>query len=497
MTHLLIVSHDVVDENMAGPAIRCWEFARVLSREVQVTLATPHPSSLSPEAFELVQYDAVRLEALASESDLIILSGYTLWGFPFLRTLDIPLVIDIYDPFLLESLPLLSGRPHVERDLRHGQVLDALSDLLIWGDFFLCASERQRNYWLGWLNALDRINPLTYDDDASLRRLIDVVPFGLPDAPPQHTQDVVRGVHPGIAAGDHLLVWGGGIYNWLDPLTLNRAMERVSARRGDVKLLFLGIRHPNPTVGGGEMAEKAVALSQELGLYERSVFFNDWTSYDQRQNYLLEADVGVSLHLAHLETHFSFRTRLLDCFWAALPSIVTRGDVLSTWVEKHQLGWVVDYEDVGGVVAAILESIPTSRSEFEDRFAAIVRRLKWETVMEPLVAFCQDPRLAPDRQRSRSGLWSLPTLKLASQIDALRRDINTRDERIAHLEHTLRECEARYSRLEQDESGKNAELAEKDAEIERMRGIIDNIRNGRVMRLLDGISHIIRGSRSE
>ncbi|MDQ7029881.1 MAG: hypothetical protein Q9O62_08955 [Ardenticatenia bacterium] len=52
------------------------------------------------------------------------------------------------------------------------------------GDFFICASERQRDWWLGLLEASGRINPYTFGEDPSLRRLIDVVPFGLPEGPP-------------------------------------------------------------------------------------------------------------------------------------------------------------------------------------------------------------------------------------------------------------------------------------------------------------------------
>ena len=63
------------------------------------------------------------------------------------------------------------------------------------GDFFICASEAQRDFWIGALHSRGRINPLTYADDPTLRRLIDVVPFGLPDAietagarPPAHAR---------------------------------------------------------------------------------------------------------------------------------------------------------------------------------------------------------------------------------------------------------------------------------------------------------------------
>ncbi len=558
MYKVLIITHDVVESNMAGPAIRCWEFARVLSREVEVTLTTPHPTTLSPNDFLLVQHDAVKLKKLAAESDIIILSGFALWQFPFLKTLDIPLVIDIYDPFLLESLPLLSVQPASERARRHIEVLDALTDLLLWGDFFLCSSERQRDYWLGWLNAVDRINPKTYDDDKTLRHLIDIVAFGLPDAPPQHNRQVLKGVRPGIAKTDHVIVWGGGVYNWFDPLTLIRAMERVVAQRDDVKLIFLGIRHPNPDVDGDEMAERAVTLSKELNLYDKHIFFNDWTPYDERQNYLLEADLGISLHFAHLETHFSFRTRLLDYIWASLPTIVTRGDVLSDLIEQNKLGWTVGYEDVDGVSEAILQSLDVSRTEFADRFAAVAQKLTWEKVMQPLIEFCRQPRRAPDRQRTRNDLQKLPALKLISQINAMRRDINTRDERITFLDNVIREREAKIANTEQMALAKdvdinnlrngvdslkqrvanlegqirerdeelvrlrqlkdteiehlqqrqsteiehiqqmwNAEIERvraRDAEIARLQQLIREIRQGKVMRLLDGINHILKGA---
>jgi glycosyltransferase involved in cell wall biosynthesis len=477
---ILIITHDTVGGRMAGPAIRSWEFARVLSREADVTLATSHPTSLSPESFALIQYDSSQLQILASKCDGIILSGYTLWQFPSLTDLEVPLVVDIYDPFLLETLPLLATYPEGQRTRRHSEILDALTDLMIWGDFFICASERQRDYWLGWLNALDRINPQTYDDDPTLRRLIDVVPFGLPDTPPEHTHAVLKGVRPGIAPSDHVLLWAGGIYNWFDPLTLIKAMEHVSTQRDDVKLVFLGIRHPNSEVGGDEMAQRAVALSQELGLYETFVFFNDWTPYDERQNYLLEADVGISLHFAHLETHFSFRTRLLDHIWASLPTIVTRGDVLSDLIERNELGWTVGYERVDEVAATILRSTDTSRTAFRERFADVTPHFRWSTALQPLVDFCREPHAAPDRERSRNELQSLPSLKLISRINSLERDVRARND-------LLKDREARIAQLE-------LEVRNWSQEAKHLQKTIEQIEQGRVMRLLNGVNRILKGA---
>ncbi len=61
------------------------------------------------------------------------------------------------------------------------------------GDFFLCASDRQRLFYLGQLATLGRINPANYEQDPHLERLLAVVPFGLDATPPVHDRQVIKG----------------------------------------------------------------------------------------------------------------------------------------------------------------------------------------------------------------------------------------------------------------------------------------------------------------
>jgi glycosyltransferase involved in cell wall biosynthesis len=253
--------------------------------------------------------------------------------------------------------------------------------------------------WLGWLEAMGRVNPFTYDQDRSLRALIDVVPTGIPAEPPRHTHPLVRGVIPGISEEDLLLVWGGGVWNWLDPLTLIEAVARVVETHPQVRLYFPAPRHPyREYVPDMAMRQAAVELSRQLGLEGKNVFWGEWVPYRERQNYLLEADVGCSLHFETAESYFAFRTRVLDYIWAGLPMIVTRGDATSELVEEHGLGFVVDYEDVDGVVDAILCLMQIPREHFGERFEGVQKMFTWERNAEPLVRFCRDPRRAPDKE---------------------------------------------------------------------------------------------------
>jgi len=122
-------------------------------------------------------------------------------------------------------------------------------------------------------------------------------------------------------------------------------------------------------------------------------------AYEDRQNYLLEADVGVSLHFEHLETAYSFRTRMLDYLWAGLPVVATAGDGFADIITAEGIGTVVRGGDVDAVARALTDLLGNERARdaCRERAAAVAQRFRWSVLLEPLVAFCADPRRAPDR----------------------------------------------------------------------------------------------------
>ncbi|CAA9310617.1 MAG: glycosyltransferase domain containing protein [uncultured Frankineae bacterium] len=399
-TRIVIATADPLKPQMAGPAIRAWQIATALSVEHDVRLVTASECSSTSSAFEVgrlrSEADARALEAWC---DVLLFQGNVLEDHPFLHTSEKVVVVDLYAPFHLESLEQTREHAPQDRRLRLENAVAEANRQCLRGDFLVCASEKQRDFWLGHLAALGRLSPSTYDADATLRSLVDVVPFGIPPEPPQAAAPVLKGVVDGIAPTDKVVLWGGGIYNWFDPLTLIRAVDLLRRRRDDVRLFFLGMQHPHPDVPEMRMSLAARTLSAELGLTGTHVLFNeDWVPYDERGAYLLEADVGVSTHLDHVETAFSFRTRMLDYLWAGLPMVCTRGDVFASLVEAHGLGITVDPGDVVGLADA-LERLLTDDA-FADSCREQVRALApgyhWDRVLAPLVAFCRDPRRAPD-----------------------------------------------------------------------------------------------------
>src|SRR5207247_5686827 len=123
--------------------------------------------------------DPEALRHLAEDADVVLLQGWVLARNPLLRTAGARLVVDLYDPFPLEHLAMGEVEDQPRWLASWDEVLGTLLDQVRLGDFFLCASERQRDFWLGMLLALNRLNAGTYGDDPSLRALIDVVPFGV------------------------------------------------------------------------------------------------------------------------------------------------------------------------------------------------------------------------------------------------------------------------------------------------------------------------------
>jgi GT2 family glycosyltransferase/glycosyltransferase involved in cell wall biosynthesis len=397
---ILIITADTVSQRMAGPAIRAWHMAEVLTGEHDVRLISLNQHCSPPPAdFDVRHVPARQIGPELDWAQLVVLQGHVLEQIPSLKTSNHIVVVDIYDPMHLEQL-------EQTRDLgddQRAQVVDAvtavLSTQLRRGDFFLCASERQRHFWLGHLAAIGRLSPTVYDADPTTRSLLAVAPFGLSGKPPQRTgpglRDALR-----LGSREKVVLWAGGVYSWFDPLTLLHAVHALRAEHDDLRLVFLGMRHPNPDVPEMGMAGQTRRLAETLGLTGKQVFFNEtWVPYADRQNWLLDADAGVTTHFEHVETTFAFRTRVLDYLWAGLPIVTTDGDAFAELVAAERLGVVVPAEDPAALAAALQRVLYDDdfAAGCRERIAVVAQRYTWEAALAPLVEFCRHPRPAPDR----------------------------------------------------------------------------------------------------
>ncbi len=402
---------------MAGPGIRYARLAQALAAHVETVLAAPEGSETLPGApFEQHTFQRGRWDTLApalARAGVVVAPPDIAGEFPQLPESGACVAIDGYNPLMAEWL---STRTDVDGwRVRRAQ----LQAQFVAGDFYLCASERQRDWWLGLLEAHGRINPVTIADDRSLRKLIDVVPYGLtPSAAERPRTPMIKGVWPGVSTDDRLLVWGGGLWLWLDPLTAIHAAAKVAAREPRLRLAFPGTRHPNPDLAAlPTHLDAARALSARLGILNTHVLFGDWMPYDRWPDVLAETDVALSLHHDTFETRLAFRSRMLEYFGARVPVVATRGDATAELIERYALGETVPESDPDAVAAAIERLLHTPRAAFEPGWQDIQRAYSWDQAAQPLIRYCLAPWRAADRALARAEDATTPP-----SLDALREE---------------------------------------------------------------------------
>jgi hypothetical protein len=442
---VLVVSAERIGERMAGPAIRAYELARALAGACEVTVAAPAPSVLADPRLGLVEAGMADVEALvraARAHDVVIAQELPPVALERLAGSPTRLVADLYNAVVVELLEGAAERPVAEQRRIGRRIAARTLALCAAADLVICANERQRDLWIGGMTMCGLVDAETYRRDPTLRSLVAVVPFGLPGEPPPRATGALRAAFPAIGADARVLVWGGGVWSWLDAITPMRAVERLDADGHAVHLVLLGTGRPElEATGQAAAGARFVEAARRAGLLGRLVHVNEgWVPYAERGAWLAEADIGVSAHRDHLESRYAHRTRLLDYLWAGLPVVATRGDALAELVERERLGATVAPQDPAAFAAACARLLGRDGAEARERIAAFAPSLRWDAVAAPLVAWCagaQPRRVVRRRVVRRAALaqyrWALLETLSADGPAAAARRIGRRLRRAVRL----------------------------------------------------------------
>jgi glycosyltransferase involved in cell wall biosynthesis len=413
---ILLVYNDRVGPQMGGVGIRATELAKVLAAHGEVTLAVAELSG-ELDGVPVVEFNPHDPRALAphlERADVVVARPQWPLAMRLMRRSGARLIFDIYDPDTFPTLDYYAERSPRRQRLMTAFSVDRLTEALRIGHHFICASERQVDFYLGAMLAEGLISPAAYERDSGFRSVIDVVPFGLPPDPPERSGGPgIRDVFPGIAPEDEVILWNGGLWDWFDAPTAIRGVAALAESRPQAKLVFMG-----GSSGRLHRAEHAArTLASELGVIDRTVFFNEgWVPYDRRADWLLDASCALSTHRRHIETRLAFRTRLLDCFWAGLPVVCTAGDELGERIERDGLGITVPEEDPDAVASGLERVLERGKDPHSEGLRLAAQHYTWPAVAEPLVGFVTSPsqpaRLGSERQSRgisamRSGVYSV------------------------------------------------------------------------------------------
>lgn len=389
VTRVAFLSSEPIQSRMAGIGIRYLELARRLpAYGVDVVLVSPADPRETREmgglgGVDIRTFERGRLTSVLGDCDAAVAQGQ-LANDLVLEMPSLPVAIDLYDPWLVEHF---AYRETLGLDpYRNDHATWALQ--MSRGDFFLCSSEEQRNFYLGFLTALGRVNPERIDGDPDLATLIAPVPFGVPDELPPH-----RPVLPPRSPGERRLLFGG-LYDWYDPWTLLDALALLD-RSGWTLLL---IRNPNPEGTPQRLFGEVEARCRSLGWWGSRVQALDWVPSERRYDLLRDVDLLVAPHRPSLETRLSLRTRFLDALAAACPVVTSEGGAMSRMLAERRAGWVVPPGAAPALARALAEALdaPTSRQAGARELLVAFR---WDRVLEPLVRFCREPWIDGTKER--------------------------------------------------------------------------------------------------
>jgi glycosyltransferase involved in cell wall biosynthesis len=357
----------------AGVGIRFLEIARVLRDDGHaVTILSPDAGKVEGCGAEYINPQS--LQSVSEASDVAVVQGHAANAF-FMQAATIPTVIDLYDPYVIENLHYYAQRGAEVFQHDHLTLMASLTR----GDYFLCASEAQRLFYVGLLLACGRVNPMLFDEDPRLESLIGIAPFGVAGAR----------ARPSAAAHDSAILFGG-IYDWYDPLAAIDAVALVRASVPDATLTFT--THPNPELTPqGKLADAMRYAKEKSYAFVR---FEAWAPYAQRAEFFERFALALLTFPRSLETDLSMRTRVYDYLWCGLPIVTSSAPGTDDLLLRYGAGSVLR-DDAPAAFAAEIVSILRD----DDRYArmrggtaAFVAEHQWSRTLEPLRAFCRAPR---------------------------------------------------------------------------------------------------------
>jgi len=370
---LLLCPEPLGHKQPAGVGIRFLEFARALLADGhQVIVLSPDGGSVA--GCETSQSTPQRIREASAVSDVAVLQGHVANEF-FAHAHRIPTVVDLYDPYIIENLHYYPQRG--EEVFHHDH--STLTVSLLRGDFFLCASQSQRLFYLGALIATGRFHPRDFENDSTLGHLIAIAPFGV--SPPR------RSDHPTEPSQAILF---GGIYDWYDPILAIDSVHLARRKVLDVNLTFN--HHPNPALTPQSAAAKAMAYVKAHH-YGDFVNFVPWIEYEAREPFYDRFAMSLLTFRRSLETDLAMRTRMFDYFWGGLPVISSSAPGTDELIARYTCGRVVASQEPADYAAAIVETLsnPESYRRMVDGTRSFVDAHQWSDVLRPLLDFCRRP----------------------------------------------------------------------------------------------------------
>lgn len=358
---VVVSTPDVVGERMAGPGIRAWHFAEELAKHFPTTLVAKLEGSAPPPApFPILARRSPDANAAIRNARVLVAQSAR----RFIPRRGQRVIFDLFDPIVLELRELYGAAPSPRQRLHVAAEWWRLMVALRFGDLLIAATPKQREFYRS-----------VQSTDAPWIE----VPFGV-ESDPVATK----------ATKENLVLWNGGVWEWLDPSIAVDAVTQLNREGVEAKLLFLGRARPNSELVDRRRDDRFEELLARGAPYVEAN--SEWVPYRDRLSWLRRAKIAIMLHRPTREAVYSIRTRLFDAIASGTPVIATEEGFAAELVAREGLGIVVPPSDAGAVARAMRRLLcdDTFHGQCVTNLGRIRPQFSWPSVTRPLVDAIRD-----------------------------------------------------------------------------------------------------------
>jgi len=377
---VLLFANDVMPFGQlptSGGGLRCWQLMKGLqSQGIEVVASMPAFTYLLKQNWDKVPQEQRELlwefhtqdEIFKRVAPDAVLYASNWDHFNLRSKPNVPLVIDLHGSRFIET-----------RMWGAGASGDHKVNVLSKADCLLCAGQKQRLYFYGWLMQAGRV--------AEEEHFIRYIPISLsPDSPP----------HPGSAASDYPhLASGGGWFPWQNQSAAIFQVAKEVERRNQGKFSIYG--GPHERLGNSpeeNLVHDIYDRLKALAANSNRIDVGGYLSREQLLEVYSRTDVALELMNYNLERELAFTTRTIEYLWCGLPVIYNNYSEISDHIAEYDAGWTLAPGDETQL-SQTLDEIFSNRELLAAKSANAQRlvrdRFSWDKTILPLVQFLQNP----------------------------------------------------------------------------------------------------------
>ena len=307
----------------SGGGLRCWQLMKGMEAHgIEVLASMPaftyltekYMDSIPEPQRELLWHWHTQDEILNRVKPDAVLFASNWDHFGLSKKPDIPLIIDLHGSRLIETS--MWNEP-VDTDRK--------VDIYSKADCLLCAGQRQRSYFYGWLVQSGGIP----EDEHFIR----YIPVSLSPEPFEHH----------YPKDEPLLVSGGGWFPWQNQSTaIFKICEKISKEnRGQIEIF--GTPHETQTLSAEERNIREI-YARIKGLADDSdrINVNGYIGRSDLLEIYRKASVAVEVMEYNLERELAFTTRTIEYLWCGMPVLYNDFGEISDHIRDYDAGWTVE-----------------------------------------------------------------------------------------------------------------------------------------------------------